>query len=345
MRRWALALLMLGVAWPAQADVCLRGINLSGAEFGSVPGRPAFDYAYPSAANVAYFRKLGMTAVRLPFRWERLQPQLEAPLDDGELQRLDASLEAMKAAGMVAILDLHNFGHYGDHKIGSSEVSVQAFADGWRRFATRYKDRPQLIFSIMNEPYDISSAEWASIQTVAIAAIREAGAHNFILATGTAYSGAHSWTQDLPVGNNGKDMLAVKDSLNRFAFDFHQYLDSDYSVRSAECPAAEKAIQSIDAVSDWLRTNKRRGFLGEFAASERPECTAALMKMIARVDAEPHLWSGWTLWGAGERWPHDYIFNLEPSPAGERPQLKAWQSLSKTEPAKPAACDLSARAS
>jgi endoglucanase len=334
---------MLSFAWPAQADMCLRGINLSGAEFGAIPGRPAFDYAYPSAANVTYFHKLGMSAVRLPFRWERLQPQLMAPLDEAELNRLDESVSTIEAAGMVAILDLHNFGHYNEMKIGARDLPVEAFSDVWRRIADHYRNQPHLVFSLMNEPFDIASTDWATIQTVAITAIRSTGARNFILATGTAYSGAHSWTHDLPVGNNGKDMLGVKDSLNRFAFDLHQYLDSDYSGRSADCPAAEQAIQSIDAVSAWLRTNKRRGFLGEFAASERPECTAALTKMIARIDAEPAIWIGWTMWGAGERWPQNYIFNLEPDSAGKRPQIKAWQAASQKAPATLMACDLSAK--
>jgi endoglucanase len=138
-------------------------------------------------------------------------------------------------------------------------------------------------------------------------------------------------------------MLSVHDPLNRFAFDLHQYLDADFSGRVAECPAASRAVEAIDSVSSWLASNERRGFLGEFAASERPECLAALKSIVSHVNAHPKEWVGWTAWGAGAWWPPNYIFSLQPTTSGERPQMKTLISFFQKPDRKSETCDLSER--
>src|SRR4051812_38842565 len=69
----------------------LRGVSLSGAEFaGSViPGTYGSDYTYPTHDEVDYFVAKGMTILRIPFLWERLQPALSGPFDDTQLAHLD----------------------------------------------------------------------------------------------------------------------------------------------------------------------------------------------------------------------------------------------------------------
>lgn len=322
MMRAAIIALALLAALPARAETCLRGVNLSGAEFGETPGKLDTDYTYPSEAAIQRLGKLGASAIRLPFRWERIQPELNGSLDIMELAHLDQTVRRINEAGLIAIIDLHNYGYYAKKQLGSAELSADALADVWSRLATHYRDRPKLVFALMNEPHDITSANWARIQNVAIAAIRKAGAKQLLLVTGTAFGGAHSWTSDLPVGNNARDLVGVVDPLDRYAYDFHQYLDADYSGRAPECSAAPGALKAIDDVTAWLKANGRRGFLGEFAASNRPECLTALRQMVAKLDASPQQWLGWTAWGAGAWWPADYVFNLEPTKAGERPQMK-----------------------
>ncbi len=342
-RRPVLALAWLCAATAGlSAEPCLRGVNLSGAEFGSLPGTAHIDYDYPAAAE---FQRIaaGMAAVRLPFRWERLQPRLSEALDPAELARLDEAATAGAAAGLTVILDLHNFGHYAGKMIGSPDVPVEAFVDVWRRMAMHFRDQPRLVFSLMNEPFDMQARDVAAASGKAIAAIREAGAHQLVLVSGTAYSGAHSWESDLPVGNNAREMLAVQDPLDRFAFDLHQYLDADFSGRAAECSKAAEAVAAIDHVGAWLASHHRRGFLGEFAASDRPECLATLKTLVKHVNADPEHWIGWTAWGAGAWWPPEYVFNLQPTQAGERPQMRTLAALAKGAGGKPAVCNLAGK--
>ncbi|HYM85665.1 MAG TPA: glycoside hydrolase family 5 protein, partial [Pseudoxanthomonas sp.] len=59
------------------------GVNLAGAEFNSSkkPGTLYKDYTYPSESDYAYYASKGMNVIRLPFLWERLQPQANGALD------------------------------------------------------------------------------------------------------------------------------------------------------------------------------------------------------------------------------------------------------------------------
>ncbi|UIY29469.1 glycoside hydrolase family 5 protein [Neorhizobium galegae] len=63
---------------------CLRGVNLAGAEFGSLGDEYGKGYIYPTKETIDYFAGKGFNTVRLPFLWERLQPQLYKGFDSAE---------------------------------------------------------------------------------------------------------------------------------------------------------------------------------------------------------------------------------------------------------------------
>lgn len=296
-------------------------------------GKLHTDYTYPTKATIDYVAGTGATVIRLPFRWERLQPKLGKPFDAGELAALDEAVATATKAGLSVILDPHNYAYYNEQRIGSDAVPAQDFAAFWSRLAGHYKNDPKLVFSLMNEPYDIHAEDWLVDVNLAIAAIRKAGADNLILVPGTAYTGAHSWTKDLPVGNNSKVMGGVADPLDHYAYDFHQYLDADFSGRNAECTGAAEALAGIDRVTTWLKANGKRGFLGEFAASDDPACIAAITKLVTTINDAKAEWIGWTYWAAGEWWPPDYIFNAQPTDEGDRAQVAALKPLMKAEDA------------
>lgn len=327
------------VAQPAIAEPCLRGVNISGAEFGPTPGRPNFDYAYPTADAFKRLAANEGTSARLPFRWERLQPKPNKPFDAQELARLDAAVKAANEAGLTVVVDPHDYAYYRGKQVGSAEVPVRNFVDLWRRLAAHFKGNPRTVFSLMNEPYDVKAADWSKAAQAAVDAIRKTGALQLIIVPGTAYTGAHSWSSELATGRNDVEMAKVSDPLNRMAYDFHQYLDGDFSGRTPDCPGAERALKAIDDVSVWLKAGDRRGYLGEFAASELPECVAALKTLVKKLNDQPDVWIGWAAWGAGGWWPGDYPFNLEPTSVGERPQMAALKSLMADN----SACDLGSR--
>ena len=67
----------------SQTSTLPFGVSLCGAEFGteSLPGLYNKNYIYPQKSEVEYFADKGVSLMQLPFRWERLQHNLYAPLD------------------------------------------------------------------------------------------------------------------------------------------------------------------------------------------------------------------------------------------------------------------------
>ena len=287
---------------------------------GDLPGRNGFEYAYPTDETIGSLARLGFGAIRLPVRWERLQPELNGPLDLDELGRLDATIRTARGAGLRTIIDLHNYGYYNKDQLGSPAAPVRAFSDLWTRLVSHMRGEQSVAFGLMNEPHDLQAEAWLEAANAAIRGIRSTGARQLILVSGTAYSGAHSWTSDLQVGNNGRTMLGVRDPNNNYAFEVHQYLDGDYSGRAPSCEKGAAALKAIENMSRWLAANRQQAFLGEIGASVQPECVTALSMIIQHIDQQPHQWIGWTAWAAGERWPSDYPFNIQPR-GGHSPVL------------------------
>jgi endoglucanase len=322
------------VAQPAFADhACLRGINLAGAEFGKAGEAYGKGYVYPSNQTIAYFADKGFTSVRLPFLWERLQPKLYKDLNAAEVKRLVQTVDSIRGKGMVAILDPHNYARYNGKLIGSDEVPQSAFTDFWRRLAILFKDKESVVLGLMNEPYEIAAEDWLSTANSAIAAIRQTGARNLVLVPGTSWTGAHSWFGGDYGTANAAVMLQVTDPLNHYAFEVHQYLDTDFSGKNNECSRAADAVKAIGDFAGWLRSNKQRGFLGEVAVPTAADCQPALAQMIAAVEQAPDVWLGWSYWAAGDWWKPDEPLNIQPTKSGDRPQMQTLARIFSDHPA------------
>jgi endoglucanase len=333
------ALSIAFVATEAVAASCFRGINISGAEFGSIGGKVDKDYTWPSISTLDYFSGKGFNTVRLPFKWERLQPELMGELDEAELSRLMETVELIRARGMRTILDPHNYARYHDKVIGSKEVPVEAFADFWMRLARYYADDDQVVFGLMNEPNRMPVAQWLEAANAATAAIRDkAKANNLVLVPGTAWSGAHSWMAPIDGEPNGVAMAKFSDPANNFVFEFHQYLDDDFSGTKGNCSRAADAEKALKDVTAWLKSNGYRGMLGEFGAPKGDACVAGLKAMVDVVEENKDVWTGWTYWVAGDWWSETEPLNIQPTKEGDRPQLQALLPALRDLSADGAAC-------
>lgn len=90
-------------------DTPLFGVNLAGAEFGGTRGVYNKNYTYPTAKSLDYYKSKGFNLIRLPFKWERIQPSLFQQLDPIELgEWLNSWMPRRRK--MVVILDVHNYG-------------------------------------------------------------------------------------------------------------------------------------------------------------------------------------------------------------------------------------------
>ncbi|HEV8292040.1 MAG TPA: cellulase family glycosylhydrolase [Tepidisphaeraceae bacterium] len=320
------------------AGLLYTGVNLAGAEFGPTPtpgnlGTFGTNYTYPTPAEVDYYIGKGMDTFRLPFRWERLQPTQSGPLDSAELGRLDSFVSYATSKGAYVAIEPHNFARYypdpanfqqSTQGLVGSAVPNSAFADFWSRLASNYKSNPHVIFNLMNEPNSMPTEQWVSASNSAIAAIRTAGASNLVLVPGNAYTGAWTWFQTWYGTRNATAMLNIVDPANNYAYDVHQYLDSDGSGTSATIFNNDPTIgvQRLTAFTDWLKANNRRGFLGEFAVANSTIGSGAsqigdetLINMLDYIDANSDVWLGWTWWAGGPWW-NNYMFTLDPTNLG-----------------------------
>jgi len=233
----------------SQPRAALRGVNVAGAEFATPvdepssafsnlnPGTYGVDYVYPSQATLDDLAASGTGFVRLPVRWERLQPAPGGPLDPAESQRLLSSLGRVAAAGMKAVVDVHNYGAYylaspgSTHglrrPIGSQDVPVAAFADLWRRLSKLLAGNSGVLaYGLMNEPTGMRGpAVWEAASRAAVSAIRATGDSTTITVQSYEWGGVRQFAANHP---RGPWIRA-----SNIWYEAHQYFDADRSARYA----------------------------------------------------------------------------------------------------------------
>lgn len=144
-----------------------RGINMAGGEFAAsastLPGTYGTDYSYDSFAAFQAMAAKGHKIIRLPFRWERIQPSRGAALNSTELSRLTSVVSDARTAGLQVILDVHNYARYivsggSEQVLGDGNLTQGQLTDLWTRLSTAFKDNPGVYaYGLMNEPHDLSA--------------------------------------------------------------------------------------------------------------------------------------------------------------------------------------------
>lgn len=305
------------------ASTKYTGINIGGAALGAgiLPGKNGVNYLWATPEELVAYANAGFNIVRVPFLWERMQPDLFAPLNGEELSRLDVLVQEAKNRDISIILDIHNYGKYRGELIGSDTVPTSAFVDLWTRLSSRYAQTKNVWFGLMNEPHKHTADTWAPIVQAAIYAIRKSGATQEILVPSSPYSGAHTWLKKNGTKSNAESLVNLVDPVNNYTFEFHQYFDSNTSGTSPKCDYANVGIDRISDTTDWLRRNKKTGFLGEFGASSEPVCLAALENTLRFMKDNSDVWSGWTYW-VSVKWMPNYFFNIPVEGMEKSPQYK-----------------------
>ena len=299
-----------------------RGVNLSGAEFGSaLPGTFGVDYTFPTTAEVDYYLGKGLTTFRIPFMWERVQPNPYGAFDPTYLGRLDTLVNYATSKGGHIVLNPQNFARYYNGVVGSSTVPNAQFADFWSKMSAHYASNTKVMFGLMNEPHDLPSTQWVSAANAAIAAIRKAGAKNVIIAPGDNWTGAWTWNDAEDGPANAVEMLDIVDSGNNTLFEVHQYLDTNGGGDTGVCVSTTIGSQRLQAFVAWLRAHNKKGFLGEFAGGQNATCYSAITDMLTYVKSNDDVLVGWLWWGAGPWWGSTYDFELDPLSGKDQPQM------------------------
>ena len=178
----------------------------------------------------------------------------------------------------------------------------------WNKLSTRYKDNLNVIFDIMNEPSGgVTAATWWSAQQAAVTEIRTVvGATNAISVEGIAFSAAQSWL------SQNTEALAFSDPDNNTFFQAHIYFDANNDGVTANPQDVAAILPRIDVFTQWLKTNSKIGFIGEFGPGKTLVSRNATRVFLAHLEANSDVYCGWTAWGMGSAWPANYHFFLDP---------------------------------
>ncbi|WP_205857481.1 glycoside hydrolase family 5 protein [Phytoactinopolyspora endophytica] len=302
------------------------GANLAGLEFSpwKMPGTPHFDYAVPTPEELDYMNSRNLTVIRLPFRWQRVQHALNGPLDAEYLGFITDVVDYAGTQGMKIILDVHDYGKYGDDKIGAGVVTSQDFADLWTRLATAVVGKPGLGgYDLMNEPQNMPSPDaWPDAAQAAIDAIRTVDTSTPIIVEGDNWASAASWLE------YNSDLI-LNDPNDNLIYSAHNYFDRDSSGThydwDEEVAAGDTlqdppgplttdiGAQRLEDYVGWLNQHGMRGLVGEVGASNRdPEWLETLDKMLAYCEDNG---VGVTYWSGGA-WFENYVMGITPQRDG-----------------------------
>ena len=296
----------------------LFGVNLSGAEYDPGGTREGTNYIYPSDAEIDYYASKGMTVIRLPFLLERVEPVAGGPLSATELGYIDHVVDYAASKGIDVILDPHDFGDEYGTVIGTTAASNATFANFWGELAGHFASRPNVLFGLMNEPHAVTPTQWLTSANAAIAAIRAAGATTQqILVPGTDWDGAASWVSS---GNAQVLGSGIVDPSHNFAFEVHQYLDSDGSGTHSSVVSTAIGVERLTAITQWAEATGNKLFLGEFGVASDPTSLAALNNMLRYMGQHTDVWEGGTYWAGGPWWG-SYMYSVEPTNGVDKPQM------------------------
>jgi len=281
-KRWQSRLLPVVLAIPAllafatstvsaETPPLLYGVNLAGGDAygtGIIPGEYGKDYRYPSAEDFDYYQSKGLTLIRLPVKWKRLQDNLNGPLNETRMQQIDTVIGYARDRGMKIIIDLHDYNRYKisgvDYGVGTTQVPHSALAHLWSLVADRYKNEPAIYgYDLMNEPIS-TITNWKAAAQAAITAIRNTGDQHWILVEGIGASGAYTW-----VTNGNHALLDLTDPADKLIYSAHCYFDFNSSGTYTNTYAAENrypevGVNKVKPFVEWCVANNVHGLIGEY---------------------------------------------------------------------------------
>ncbi len=155
--------------------------------------------------NKRFFQKIkysGANVVRIP-----VHPENYYYNKDYLWRYLDPVITWAGELDMYIIIDWHYIGNIEDstgEKMPDIDIEAKEFTlQFWKQVANYFKEVPNVIFEIFNEPANISSGQWVKNAAEIIETIREQGAKQIIIVGGIDYSKDLLWVKESPIdGDN-----------------------------------------------------------------------------------------------------------------------------------------------
>ncbi len=190
------------------------GVNISGGEFQQAM------YTDKKYTGYRYFHSKGLTLLRIPFKWETIQPTPMGELDTKQLASYTGMITVAQKAGEKVIIEPHNFGRY--NNIPLTDKDNNSFSDLWKKLAAIYKGYSGIWgYELMNEPHDIpgNCETWRTLSQAGINAIRSEDITHYILVPGYSWQSASDWQRESDCLKN------LSDPENKLLYSAHEYFD------------------------------------------------------------------------------------------------------------------------
>lgn len=200
------------------------------------PGVHNKDYWYASQETMHYLKSKGTDIIRLPFRWERLQPRLGGALDGAELDHLKACVDRAGKAGIEVILSLQNYAGYWIERrgrpyklrLGTPGLPEERFYGIWRELSSNFKNTPTVVaYDLMNEPdnrggmgaggFGSDERAWEVYSQRCLNVVRGNGDGKLIMVGGM--SGPRNWARTHP-------SKWITDPAGNHMYSTHHYFDT-----------------------------------------------------------------------------------------------------------------------
>lgn len=209
-----------------------RGIVAAGGEWGVTgtgvsaspfPGTYGVDWKYPSAGSIAYLASRGITTIRLPFTWERIQPTRHGALDTSEVTRITAVLDECAAHGISVFLEPQSFGRYRESggstvRVFGTDLKTDELVDLWIRVVQAFGGHTALLgWELCNEPHDFASSPAATGGELLTNGGFESGTTGWTTTNGsitTTATNPHSGSNALQLTASGAGSAFAKNSIS-----------------------------------------------------------------------------------------------------------------------------------
>jgi endoglucanase len=297
---------------PLPGGLSLRGVNLSGFDWATDSnGSHSANVSSPTQGNGSYNGKDqlahfydddGFNAFRFPVGWQYLinSDNASSVLDEKNFKDYDALISSCLGLGsdVKCVIDVHNYARFQGKIIGQGGPSNEIFAKLWANIALRYREQPNVIFDLMNEPHDIDMPSWVITVQQAVTAIRDkVGNAHIILLPGTAWMSAAAYIN----GGESTQLLQIKNpdnSTKNLVFNIHGYFDPGYAGLSPVCTSDQTGFWS--ALACWLRQNNRLAMITETGGGNNQACYDMISSNLNFLAQNSDVYLGFTAWSAGE---------------------------------------------
>jgi endoglucanase len=308
------------IAGPPQ----MFGVNFAGADFAGTA------FWQTNAAMWDYYQAKGLTLIRMPFKWARIQPTYYGAVTFTQMDQLVA---LANARGMKIIWDMHDYNQRDVggtlYLVGTPQVPTAALVDVWVKIADRYKNEPCTYgYDLMNEPKG-TLENWAAIAQTCVDAMRKVDQKNYIIVEGMNWAKASSW-----VASSGA--LDIKDPAGRLIYSAHSYWDyqdniyaqppiyaSNGGYEPTDLATPNAGVNHVKPFVEWLQTRPyAHGFVGEYCTPDNVDAAdwnIELGNFLAYLRANNV--SG-TYWAAGNNWTASHtVCQPQPFPGTDKLQM------------------------